>query len=323
MRAKSITLLFIITLLWVAPLSAQDVLLMVEKDQPYVRLSNATSIGPSHRWAQFEKEIPLNGFTFKSFSGTQYTKAGVSEGQLDLFTNESGLSFSPLSGYGITDKGYDPLLSPAENATRPAASQVWYVIEGIPGSRIFKLDFDEVKPAREMQGEYLSFQIWLYESSGDIEYRYGYSTINPETNYNELAVFLMEENELGGVQRYFVAGDLQSPGLISDSEEMHYLGGIPLERTVYRFTGTKTGITEAGSMAPVVYPNPFSDQLYVAGFATNKMQLTDVFGNVVASSAGTNVISTDTLPAGVYFLAVEKQGLSAPVIRKVVKGSNP
>lgn len=66
-----------------------------------------------------------------------------------------------------------------------------------------------------------------------------------------------------------------------------------------------TGIMEFHDPAPVVYPNPASDHFSVEGASGEQLEILDVTGKVVRSVTlvqGSNLINTQSLPAGSYFI---------------------
>lgn len=77
-----------------------------------------------------------------------------------------------------------------------------------------------------------------------------------------------------------------------------------------------TELTEEESIS--VYPNPVDDILWVSGKESEKYNLTlyNMLGRKVEAVREQNQISISALPAGTYFLKIERDGLS--LVRKVV-----
>jgi hypothetical protein len=94
------------------------------------------------------------------------------------------------------------------------------------------------------------------------------------------------------------------------------LGNCTYESDMYHFTGIVTGINDLEGQSFTVFPNPFTNEMTVEVKAPTVLTLHNVLGAEVMSQAvnGRTMISTETLPAGVYFL---RDAASANVVRVV------
>lgn len=94
------------------------------------------------------------------------------------------------------------------------------------------------------------------------------------------------------------------------------LGNCTYESDMYHFTGIVTGINDVEGQSFTVFPNPFTNEMTVEVKAPTVLTLHNVLGAKVMSQAvnGRTMISTETLPAGVYFL---RDAASASVVRVV------
>ena len=77
------------------------------------------------------------------------------------------------------------------------------------------------------------------------------------------------------------------------------------------------GVVTPNQESLVVYPNPFREVIYIAGWTGGKFTLFAADGRLVRQGAFTSQITVDELPAGMYFLKLEVDGQTA--IRKLIK----
>jgi len=78
----------------------------------------------------------------------------------------------------------------------------------------------------------------------------------------------------------------------------------------WRFSpGISTGVGEASSEAPFLFPNPTSDLLQLATVITGTYTIVDAAGVVVASGTLQRTVDVAVLADGMYLLVVEHQGL--------------
>lgn len=64
-----------------------------------------------------------------------------------------------------------------------ANTRLSYVIDGTPGNRIIKLQWKNLKLSNGLAGNYLNYQIWLYQHTGVFEIYYGPSSANNQSGY--------------------------------------------------------------------------------------------------------------------------------------------
>lgn len=94
------------------------------------------------------------------------------------------------------------------------------------------------------------------------------------------------------------------------------LGNCTYESDMYHFTGIVTGINDVEGLSFTVFPNPFTNEMTVEVKAPTVLTLHNVLGAEVMNLAvnGRTMISTEALPAGVYFL---RDASTASVVRVV------
>ncbi|MCF8218966.1 MAG: T9SS type A sorting domain-containing protein [Bacteroidales bacterium] len=149
-----------------------------ENVQSYTSLTNVTTISFSSQVDANSAVIPI-GFDF-SFDGNQYSNFSVNSngliklGSTAISGNNSAndLNNNIASGnYPVIAPYWDELMLPNSN------SSVAYTTTGTAGNRILKIEFRNVGLLQgnannpKQRGEY-SFQVWLYESNGNIEFYY-------------------------------------------------------------------------------------------------------------------------------------------------------
>lgn len=206
--------------------------------EPYTDLTGATSVNNGEVWDDpaYTISIPfpfvLNGneISFLQLGGLQGgALLSAPTNDPEVFT----LLF--LFETDLVDRGYPagPSLSPISVKT-----------EGAVGSRILKLEFKNAGSNYERLtlgtvNMFINFQLWLYEGSNMIEFRFGPSSIeDPSTFYSGLSgafIGLTDyfENEDLLINPHIIVGDVASPNL---STVLTRITGTPSNGTVYRLT---------------------------------------------------------------------------------------
>ncbi|MGB1122057.1 MAG: T9SS type A sorting domain-containing protein [Flavobacteriales bacterium] len=229
----------------------------------YLPLDNPTSLGIEVGWDDPEVQIPLD-FSI-DLDGS--SSAGIlmlgGTGEMLMNTTENGLLniLWPIS-LDVMDIG-------AVEAEE--FSSIQYQVTGDSPNRILKVEWDECGLYEEISGigtttARLSFQTWIYESGGIIEYRFGSNTIpsdSLELEFLTSGIILGFDYDSYSGTFYTATGDTDAPDwtLSDDFYQWYYsdanLSGVPVEGTVYRF-GPAVNVTETETPAPTffTYPNP-------------------------------------------------------------------
>lgn len=133
------------------------------------------------------------------------------------------------------------LLDRGELLGNESLSPIGYKVDGTPGNRIYKLEFKNAGSYEELfdQGTmnmFINFQMWLYEGTNMIQFRFGPSSItNPfifyqgETGPLSGTTDYDEANELL-INAHLLVGNATAPTL---SASEGYLTGTPPNGTVY------------------------------------------------------------------------------------------
>lgn len=260
------------------------------------------------------KDIPI-GFQFR-FAGRSWTRLHIhSDGQI-LFGDDPE-QFDTLKA--IIPFGTD-LYGDYFNHT-PAIS---YESGGCAGAVVMKIQFKECSLKGGGPNDFISFQVWLYESSGTIEFHYGNGMASSSPACfggnsgprSGIRISVPENNDV--IYSLLLTSFAFGPDT-SMSPLPSYLEGIPEENMVYIFEPLNT----TGILADAIHPDGitiFYDQgmqriqlTSVPGVNGNfRFQLSDVSGRVFMARDDVNnlngnheySIPVQMLPPGSYYLNV-------------------
>src|SRR5690554_3361506 len=177
MKTKLITILVLINVFFFA--NAQTEYNFNVANEPYNNLVGSISLNNDQVWDDPGYVIPLGfdfqigTYVFNSIHIVSWSVGGV------LSTSTDGTGVAPLLvpiAQDIIDLGY---------GSGASQSNISYKVEGDSGSQILKIEWNNVGFWDDMTGnDFMNFQVWLYEGSNSIEYRYGSSEINfPEDSF--------------------------------------------------------------------------------------------------------------------------------------------
>ncbi len=119
----------------------------------------------------------------------------------------------------------------------------------------------------------MNFQLWMYEGSNTVEFRYGPSSINNPAESFEgetgpqvslLTSFNIDLQQLDD-NGYFLSGNPVNPTVITltpaDPIVLSYLQGMMPNGTVYRFLRQPLSVEDFSQKDFQIYPNPASEYL--------------------------------------------------------------
>jgi len=285
----------------------------------YNHLSGSTSLTNGLMWDDPEFTIPI-GFDVKIYGTTTNT----------LFTSiywfGSGLNgkdstVSPLMlpfNVDLVDRGFDDLLG---EGSAGGLSNVSYLTTGSTGSRIFKLEFRNVG----FYGDYsdddtcqdsANFQIWMYEGSNDIEYRYGTSGIA------DLDVAFEFETGPGvGIWRFYdynndlfigkgiaLTGNASNPTSVSDgAATVPNLNGMIPDGTIYKFQYSNVSLVQdIPFLETQIKLSPIPAKSFLKIETTlnydNQVMIVDAAGKSISAIVVEGKLGISDLPVGVYQL---------------------
>lgn len=308
---------------------------------PYVPLENATSITNGMIWDDPENIIPI-GFDFPLFSDI------ITE--LD-FSSGLGASLAPPLGSGSTALifAYDSDLIDRGYLDDVSESEIVYLVEGVPGNRILKIEwqnagfYNEVNE-NETSNSFVNLQLWLYETSGVIEIRFGPSAIEDNMLAYEFVsgpligiidAFDEALTEFGTLYYLFGEPDAPSVGALEDADDAvnlfnNVLQGSPTDGQWYRFDPMLVSASgEATALAGNIrlFPQPAHGLLNVEfqtpeGNEAWQLQIFDALGQAVAPAKMANgarvEMDVSALSAGLYVLKVSNEK-GHTVLKKLVK----
>jgi len=269
MKHPSQIILFIFFYNFFSNVQAQTYNLNVS-NEPFGFLQNPQSAvqGP---WDLLAFQIPL-GFDFHFFditSDSLFSAENSFGGYTSLNQDEENL-YMMIHFYAfLIDRGYQQ---------DSAASPIYYKTEGLPGQRIFTLEYNNAGIFNGLQDfngvflDYINIQVKLYESSGDIEYHFGPYSIqeDPEIVFDGypgpfIGLFADCQNVLGGDigEVILLSGDAMKPTLVTDPFSV-VNWPIP-ENTVYRFSRTTaTSDPNFTHEDLMISPNPANSYVHLS-----------------------------------------------------------
>lgn len=287
--------------------------------ETYTDLEGSTSLNNGQVWDDPEYIVPI-GFDFNYFGLTSSTlfMTGVGAGFFFPVETDFANILFPYSS-DIIDAGY---------ANDESLSNISYITEGEPGSRIFKMEWNNCGFYNEVAdlgiaSNIVNLQMWLYEGSSDIEVRFGPNSIKSDELVHDgfLTTLMgvevgMQQDTLSAV--FALQGDPQAPTIFA-SEDINelfmqtFLEEDPINGTVYHFGSTIVNVeneTEAQENW-LVWPSLLMDQLNIQIDNDSPVQfaLHNLAGQQVVDQQLQNRLSTISLahlPAGIYMVRLQQ-----------------
>lgn len=185
-------------------------------------------------------------------------------------------------------------------------STISYQTEGTTPNRILKMQYKNVgfyadQPALT---DSMNFQIWIYETSNIIEYRYGPNSVKVASYDGESGAYVDVADPLNVTTNYVgIEGDPTNPTVNTDGTMSAPLNGTPPSGTIYRFTPSqfRTGIT------PASHPSFVSTSGRVRipeGISVSSIKVFGSNGTLVLESKEKE-LTLNNLSQGVYIIQVE------------------
>lgn len=288
---------------------------------PYADLVNPISLNNGEVWEMPDYTIPI-GFDFwcpYEYIDTLYF---FPESTAMLSTsNEEGGFHKLLIPFGamLIDRGY---------GTSQSLSPLSYELSGEPGNRILKIEWKNAGFGVEYDvnntlDDYVNFQLWLYETSGNIELHFGPSQImHPEFAYADVsgpAVALVPQydyvEDTVSSNSLWLQGNAGNPVMVQTDEFTFLEGSIP-PNTVFQFNNLTAGSLKKTPNTAIVYPNPTKDYLTIRllnNFTSlADISICDINGRIVYQSAqnpnqtGELQVPVSALKGGVYQVLIRQ-----------------
>lgn len=298
-------------------LNAQNAYHFTVNNEPYEDLVGSTSLNNGQIWDDPGYAIPI-GFDFQIstqvFSTIHFPDFGLGGSLSNVFDEDDEDAFALIIpiGQDLIDLGY---------STGVSQSNLSYKTEGTPGSQILKIEWNNVGFWDDMTGnDFMNFQVWLYEGSNVIEYRYGPSEINnpqgsfegetgPIVAFIPLINFDTDEIE---EDAYLLSGDPTNPTVVvveagDEPQGVITLQGIIPDGTVYTFTPQNLSVDTFENLDFAVYPNPANDYFHIQTRADEyQARLYNNIGQKIKHIANADgAIDVSNLPAGIYLIEIE------------------
>lgn len=211
----------------------------------------------------FEYMLPLTGTTF-NFFGNSYL---VNDSTIYIYFSTNGhLGIQTDTSFIIFDALFTWLDSIDINST------VSYKVEGNGNERIVKLQWKNLSLRAGQASNYANVQLWLYQSSGLVEVRYGPSSTNNQSGYTiangpNVGMFHSNKTFTQMYEKIWVNGSLTNYSLDSAKTVVFKaMSGVPTDGTVYQFIPAHllsvSDIPSEGQFR--VFPNPVADELTIS-----------------------------------------------------------
>lgn len=288
----------------------------------YTELDNPVSLNNGQVWNVLELGFPI-GFNFPYFNSVVDSLFFFQDGSsstLSTIKEDGGIHqlFIPF-GAALVDRGY---------GTSVSQSPLSYKLIGLPGNRVLKIEWKNAGLYGELQfngttSDFINFQMWLYEISGNIEIHYGPSLFNyPQFDFtfeSGPAVSLIPsydwDQDIFSSNSIWLVGNPSNPEMIS-SENIYFLGGTIDPNTIYNFHNLLVEVVNKEVPATVAYPNPVVDILNIRlknAINPTTATICDMTGRIVYNAStnpdqvGDMQIPVSDLTNGIYLLII-KQG---------------
>jgi len=203
--------------------------------EPYVDLTGGTSVNNGDIWDDPAYTIPI-GFPFELNGNTVTFLTFYGTGSLFMGngTNPDIATFVFPYENDILDRG---------EVSGVSESPISYLLEGTSPNRIFKMEIKNAGSYYEFDAlgttdMFFNHQLWLYEGSNQIEFRYGPSSIDdPDLWYADggalIGVTNVDVINDEFVDGHFIGGPASAPILYANDVTIE---GTPDEDVVYRLS---------------------------------------------------------------------------------------
>jgi hypothetical protein len=256
------------------------------------------------------------------------TSTGFEVTIFDLVTNTLGILQPGAQVINLNEANPDsvnllvPYMSDIMNASDTiAVSPISYQLEGPPGNAVFKLEWKNAGFYGEWNASNTyynttNFQLWIYQNTGVIEFRYGPNTIKSGSLihfFGNGPLVLLGRNAAfdgsGWEALWALGGDPQNPTITAIpsgqqplSEQA--LNGEPESGTVYRFAPVLVDIDEwNGEKAIHAWPSPANDFINIAVKPNTAYSVYDFSGRLMVARLAVDYqeqLDISSWPTGQY-----------------------
>lgn len=296
----------------------------------YVPLTSGTVVSGGTGWVEPNYSIPL-GFDFP-IGDTVVNTFNLASNVMGTGTVNSVVTTGfMLTGAQLCDRGISKLKS---------ESPLRYEVSGVEGRRVFKFEYANAGFAEEYfqyhtNADHLNLQVWLYEESGAVEYRFGASKVAHQVDYfpanSGISIGFVRNygvNTREADSRYLLTGLAMQPsvGCIGQTQSAMGLAGLPPAGTVYRFVPVAKQPAALHTISQekrmTVFPVNCRDFIQVVNplHEETRFELLSAGGGCVQRGDlqhGGNRISTGGLTEGMYILVVNAP--SGTELHRIIK----
>jgi hypothetical protein len=282
----------------------------------YSNLVGATLLSDSVIWDDPSSDLKSGtynvGFSVKGASiNNQEITIGDGFIYFEDATGDNGLYFE-TTGLDLIDRGF----LDDEKAVSPISAQV----TGNSGSRVFKIEWKNFGFYREFTdsgtvNDYGNIQLWIHESDGRIEYRYGEIVMNAEASFDGNGGY----NVFAGVLNFnnFNFDGISLVGQTDNPDTKDKWGGLmvgfPAKGRIYTFKfSSGASINNSTALKVKLYPQPAVNYIKVELPTAESAQysLYTIKGELLSSGQlnGNQELDIANLKNGMYAIRIVQNG---------------
>jgi hypothetical protein len=294
-------------------------------NEPYESLTDSISVSAGEIWDDPEYFAPI-GFNIQVIDEVWNQLLVTAPGALcigDFMADSIHLLIPVLED--ICDVGL---------STGTSGSPISYRVDGEPGSQIFKLEWANVGfydefAASNTNFNTFSFQLWLYEGTNVIEYRFGPSAIKGGNFFQFGGPMSCIGEDFANGQKnawqnlWYTSNDPAAPTIeVMDPNDFNSvvpLTSLPNSGTVYHFGPLFVGTDEIETLGINIFPTLTDDKLWIemSEQTTTTVEILDLSGKrikQVQAQGPLHQLDVSDLSNGVYFVRIDGVG-----VKKFVK----
>ncbi|MCD4747445.1 MAG: T9SS type A sorting domain-containing protein [Bacteroidales bacterium] len=278
----------------------------------YANLEGATDLTNGNAWTSLDFVIPI-GFDFEFYGesfNTMHIRSYIHFDDGDMYFINQFYSGS------FVDRGDSP---------------VSYLLEGSAGNRILKIEWQNMGFSGELNSlgttdDFINSQLWLYETTNNIELRIGPSSIiHPDESYIGwggpwIGICHAFSFNPADVESISLEGDPANPDIIyNDNNFSTFLTGTPADGIIYKFCYNANAVNQTFLDTGVdIFPNPSSGIVNIKtrnrNTAIDQIKIFDSKGLLLEiipilkqSIDKVTEVNLSGFPAGIYFFQIINQ----------------
>ncbi len=293
------------------------------------------SVTNSLMWDEDIDTIPI-GFNFKLYNmqNDSISFAGGSYASFNDIINDPLLTAAAPMFEDLCDKAFDPNVN--VEGDPGGISNISYTTTGTVGSRICKIEVNNGgfygENSNGPSASTVNYQLWLYETSNVIEFRFGACTLlNPGDNFLNAGGFIsgliddLDYNTVTATNSNLLNGANANPTMVGLSPTAtDYITGTPQNGRVYRFANNTVTSVKNNSIATDIklYPNPAKDKLYIANISSELnaaiIEFYDVAGKQIHAEKLNSQIDLSSFAKGIYLVKIKTENNESIFLNKLV-----